>query len=107
MSDRREDDDVPAGRMRLDVFLFRIRQFKTRSGASEAIGKRGARISRIGQTRRVDKPATLVEAGDMISFSRGDRVATLTIASLPARRGPASEAAACYVWLDDGNDEQA
>ena len=69
--------------MRLDVFLWRARFFKARTSASEAIEERGARIERAGQVRRVDKPATPVEIGDVLSFScpSGNRLVTNTRAT--------------------------
>ena len=60
--------------MRLDVFLWRARFFKARTSATEAIEDKGARIERDGQVRRIDKPATPVEAGDVLAFTRPIRV---------------------------------
>ena len=89
-----EADDP--NRMRLDVFLWRARFFKARTQASEAIEAAGARIERQDQVRRVDKPATPVEVGDILSFAcpAGNRL--IRILSLPQRRGPPSEAVLCY-----------
>jgi len=99
-----EEDKLndPSDRMRLDVWLWRARFFKTRTAASEAIEAHGARIERDGQVRRVDKPATGVAPGDLISFARGARTHALRILSLPARRGPASEAGLCYELAQPG-----
>ncbi len=83
-------------RMRLDVFLWRTRFFKARANASEAIEAVGVRIERDGQVRRVDKPASPVEIGDMLSFACPAGVRLIRILALPARRGPPSEAATCY-----------
>ncbi len=83
-------------RMRLDVFLWRARFFKTRIWATEAIEAKGARIERDGQVRRVDKPATPVEPGDMLSFVAPAGSRLVRILALPARRGPPAEAALCY-----------
>lgn len=88
-------------RMRLDVFLWRARFFKARTSATEAIEERGARIERDGQVRRVDKPATPVEAGDMLSFSAPSGPKLVRILALPARRGPPAEAALCYETLGE------
>ena len=88
------DDDHR--RMRLDVFLWRARFFKTRTSATEAVEGRGARIERDGQVRRIDKPATPVEPGDLLSFRAPSGARLVRILSLPARRGPPSEAALCY-----------
>ena len=48
--------DTPS--LRLDVWLWRARFFKTRALSGAHIRKRGARITRNGLTRRVNKPGT-------------------------------------------------
>lgn len=83
-------------RLRLDVFLWRARFFKTRTSATEAIESRGARIERDAQVRRIDKAATPVEAGDVLSFAAPSGPKLVRIISLPGRRGPPAEAALCY-----------
>ncbi len=83
-------------RMRLDVFLWRARFFKARTSATEAIETQGARIERDGQVRRIDKPATPVEAGDILAFAAPSGSKIVRILSLPLRRGPPAEAALCY-----------
>lgn len=88
-------------RMRLDVFLWRARFFKARTSATDAVETKGARIERDGQVRRVDKPATPVEAGDILSFSAPSGARLVRILSLPARRGPPAEAALCYETLGE------
>ena len=95
------DDDN--GRMRLDVFLWRARFFKTRTSANEAVEGKGARIERDGQVRRIDKPATPVEAGDILSFRAPSGARLVRILALPARRGPPSEAALCYEAVGGAN----
>ena len=86
-------------RMRIDVFLWRARFFKARTSASEAIEEAGARIERDGQVRRIDKPATPVEAGDILAFACPSGSKLVRIVSLPERRGPPAEAALCYQSL--------
>ncbi len=93
---RDEDYDKDLSRMRLDVFLWRARFFKARSTATEAVEEKGARIERDGQVRRIDKPATPVEPGDILAFRAPSGQKLVRILSLPARRGPPSEAALCY-----------
>ena len=89
-------------RIRLDVFLWRARFFKARTSATEAIETRGARIERDGQVRRVDKPATPVEPGDLLSFAAPSGHRLVRILALPSRRGPPSEAALCYEAVEGG-----
>lgn len=88
-------------RMRLDVFLWRARFFKARTSATEAIEGKGARIERDGQVRRIDKPATPVEPGDILSFTAPSGAKLVRIVSLPLRRGPPAEAALCYETIGD------
>ena len=90
-------------RMRLDVWLWRARFFKARTAATEAIETTGARIERDGQVRRIDKPATPVEAGDILSFAAPSGRRLVRIRALPARRGPPSEAALCYEAVEGGD----
>lgn len=95
-----EEGDADTGRMRLDVFLWRARFFKARSSATEAVETQGARIERDGQVRRIDKPATPVEPGDILSFRAPSGPKLVRILSLPARRGPPSEAPLCYEAIE-------
>jgi ribosome-associated heat shock protein Hsp15 len=101
MSGRNESEEDD-GRMRLDVFLWRARFFKARTSATEAIEASGARIERDGQIRRVDKPSTPVEAGDILSFACPAGIRLIRILSLPQRRGPPAEAALCYEAVEAG-----
>lgn len=88
--------------MRIDVFLWRARFFKARTGATEAIEASGARIERDGHVRRIDKPATPVEPGDILSFTTPGGARLVRIVTLPERRGPPAEAALCYQSLTIG-----
>ena len=88
------------GTARLDVWLWRARFYKTRSLSSEQISKRGVRLSRHGQTRRVKKPGTNVIAGDIVTFGRSVHIRTVEILDLGRRRGPAPEAATLYRELE-------
>lgn len=88
-------------KLRLDVFLFRTRFFKSRGLASDAITSKGLRLTRNDQVRRIDKPSTTTVPDDILSFTRGKAIITLRVVSLPERRGPASEAAASYELLND------
>lgn len=88
-------------RLRLDVFLWRTRFFKARTSATEAIERSGARIERDGLVRRIDKPATSVEPGDILSFKAPSGPKVVRVLALPERRGPPAEAAACYEALGE------
>ncbi len=88
-----EDDDADSGdgSMRIDRFLFFVRLFKSRSLAAEAVS--GGRVHLNGE--RV-KSSRAVKVGDSLAFARGAVAFDCEILQLPARRGPAPEAAACY-----------
>jgi len=68
-----------------------VRLFKSRSLASEAVG--GGKVKLDGE--RV-KPAHEVRVGQIVSVTLGDRAIEVQILALPARRGPAAQAQACY-----------
>jgi ribosome-associated heat shock protein Hsp15 len=81
-----------ADRLRIDRWLWCARFFKSRSAAADAV--RGGHVRLNGQ--RV-KPAHAVKLGDALQLTsppRPDR--DVSILSIPSRRGPPREAAACY-----------
>jgi ribosome-associated heat shock protein Hsp15 len=85
-----------AGRMRIDLWLFRIRAYKTRGAAAEAVALHGVRIERDGQVRRSEKASTEIGVGDRVSLAGPAGRRLLQVVALPERRGPATEARACY-----------
>ena len=87
--DRTEDGP---GAARLDRWLFGVRLFKSRSLATQAVT--GGKVHLNGE--RV-KPSREVRAGDVVTFVRGAVEFECTVAAIPVRRGPAPEAAKCYV----------
>lgn len=83
--------------MRLDRFLWWTRLAKTR-GVAQAMAESGKlRID----GRRIGQAHCPVRVGDTLTFMHGPndagRVRVVQVAALPTRRGPAPEAAACYV----------
>ncbi|MEO0466934.1 MAG: RNA-binding S4 domain-containing protein [Pseudomonadota bacterium] len=95
-------EDAPT--VRLDVWLWRARFFKTRSLSSAAVTKRGVRITRHGQTRRTDKPSALASPGDVLTFTRARRIEVVEVVAVGERRGPAREAAELYKRLGEADD---
>ena len=95
--------DTPPESVRLDVWLWRARFFRTRALAAQTISKRGVRITRFEQTRRTDKPGASVTVGDILTFSRGSNIEIVEISALGHRRGPDSEAQALYIRRGDGD----
>ena len=78
--------------MRLDRFLFFIRLVKSRTLAQGLIEEGNIRID----GKRVGKASEDVKAGSVIALPLRGQVRVLRVISLPARRGPASEARSCY-----------
>jgi ribosome-associated heat shock protein Hsp15 len=76
---------------RLDRWLVQTRFFKTRALAARAVA--GGHVKRGGERA---KPGDKVSAGDRLEIVRGHECFEVEVLALPARRGPASEARACY-----------
>jgi ribosome-associated heat shock protein Hsp15 len=80
-----------AGSVRLDLWLWAARFFKTRALAKQAI-----------ETGKVDvggqraKPARAVRIGDALRVARGEEVFEVAVAGLSDTRGPASVAQTLY-----------
>jgi len=87
--------------LRVDVWLWQGRFFKTRSLAARMIGEGCIRVRRGGGEVGVDKPSRVVRAGDVLSIVMGARQVVVKIEAMGERRGPASEAQALYSVLDD------
>ena len=81
--------------MRIDRFLHCIRLVKSRTLAQAVIETGHVRID----GKRVEKSSEEVRVGSTIALPLHDTVRVLRVLSLPARRGPAAEASACYEEL--------
>ncbi|MDO9313211.1 MAG: RNA-binding S4 domain-containing protein [Burkholderiaceae bacterium] len=77
--------------MRLDKWLWAARFYKTRSLATDEIGK--GRISVNGQAA---KPSRELRPGDRIELRQGGVVRTVVVVALSEIRGPAPVAQALY-----------
>lgn len=88
--------------VRIDIWLWRARFFKTRTLSSDHIVKRGVRLTRNGLTRKVNKPGVTLTRDDMVTFGRAGHIKTVKVLNLGVRRGPASEAALLYEVLEKG-----
>jgi ribosome-associated heat shock protein Hsp15 len=91
-------DDRDAG-LRADVWLWRARFAKTRAAAARLILQGGVRLTRAGQTRRLEKPGAALHPGDALLFSQNGSMRALRVAALGARRGPPAEARTLYADL--------
>ena len=78
--------------IRLDLYLFYIRIFKSRNLATKFIVSNRLRIS--GQVTQ--KPHKLISIGDVLSLPTQDYVKILKVVDIPKRRGPFSEALNYY-----------
>ena len=78
--------------IRLDLYLFYIRIFKSRNLATKFIIPSRLRIS--GQVTQ--KPHKLISIGDVLSLPTQDYVKILKVVDIPKRRGPFSEALNYY-----------
>ena len=81
--------------LRIDKYLWYIRQYRSRSQAQAAIGKGQIRMN----GDRIIKSHAEVHIGDIITMPRGTDVIAIKIISIPQRRGPAAEAHGCYKRL--------
>jgi ribosome-associated heat shock protein Hsp15 len=88
-----QERDDAADRLRIDRWLWCARFFKSRSAAADAVRSGHVRVN--GQ--RV-KPAHVVKIGDALHLElpRAD-AREVAVVTIPARRGPAPEAASSYV----------
>lgn len=94
-----------AGReaQRCDVWLYRARLFKSRSGAGRFIEAGGVRLERAGQVRRLTRASAAVCAGDRLVYMRFGKPVRITISALGRRRGPPAEARGLYIMEAAGD----
>ena len=78
--------------LRLDLYLFYIRIFKSRNLATKFIVSNRLRI--FGQVTQ--KPHKLISIGDVLSLPIQDHVKILKVVDIPKRRGPYTEALNYY-----------
>ena len=77
--------------LRIDRWLFQCRFFKTRSKATAAVTGGHVKLNGVRPA-----PGIRVKVGDRIEFVRDRLPYSLEVTAIPARRGPAAEAQACY-----------
>lgn len=83
----------PAGRpgLRVDKWLWCARFFRTRGLAQAAVEGGHVQVN----DDRV-KPSRHLRVGDRLRIRRGQETMDVEVIAIPARRGPAEEARACY-----------
>ena len=79
-------------RLRIDLYLHRIRLVKSRTLAQALVDTGYVRVD----GKRIEKPSEQVDVGSVIALPLGGRVRVLKVLALPPRRGPASEARSQY-----------
>ena len=77
--------------MRVDRWLWYARFFKTRTLAAEAL--KAGHVKLNGQRC---KPAKEIDCGAVLTVTKAEETWVVTVTCLPARRGSAAEAQACY-----------
>lgn len=82
--------------VRLDIWLWRARFFKTRALSAKMCESGHLRLERFGTVSRVEKASQAIKPGDRLIFALGTRLIDLDILDLGERRGPAPEAQSLY-----------
>jgi len=83
--------------VRLDLWLWAARFFKTRSLAKHAV--EGGKVE---VNDSAGKPSKLVHVGDVLKIVRGEERFEIVIAGLSAQRGPAATARRLYRETEQG-----
>ena len=78
--------------LRLDIYLYYIRIFKSRSISTKFILTNRLRIS--GQVTQ--KPHKMISIGDILTLTINDNIKILKVLDIPNRRGPYSESLNFY-----------
>ncbi|MDO5610988.1 MAG: S4 domain-containing protein [Pseudomonadota bacterium] len=84
-------DAVATDGVRLDLWLWAARFFKTRS-----LAKQAAESGKVEVGGQRAKPSRLLRAGDTLKVMRGDEVFEISVLGLSDKRGPASIARSLY-----------
>ena len=78
--------------LRLDIYLYYIRIFKSRSIATKFVLTNRLRIS--GQVTQ--KPHKMISVGDVLTLTINDNIKILKVLDIPSRRGPYPESLNFY-----------
>ena len=85
-------DIVEKKSLRIDLYLYYIRIFKSRSLATKFISSNRLRVS--GQV--TNKPHKLISIGDVLTMTINDYIKIFKVLDIPKRRGPYSESLSFY-----------
>jgi ribosome-associated heat shock protein Hsp15 len=78
--------------LRLDIYLYYIRMFKSRSIATKFVLTNRLRIS--GHVTQ--KPHKMISIGDVLTMTINNNIKVLKVLDIPNRRGPYSESLNFY-----------
>ncbi len=95
MSERPGSDSNAADALRIDVWLWAARFFKTRALAKQAVV-----AGRVEVGGAACKPSRNVRIGDALVIVRGEERFEISVVALSERRGPAAAAQALYSESD-------
>ena len=96
MADAQRPDITAPTAIRLDIWLWAARFFRTRSLAKQAVENGKVEVG--GQRA---KPSRTVRVGDALKVARGEERFELQVLALSDQRGPASVASALYAETED------
>ncbi|MFN3459036.1 MAG: RNA-binding S4 domain-containing protein [Novosphingobium sp.] len=82
--------------MRIDKFLWFTRFAGSRGLAQDWVAAGHIRLN----GRRIERCSADVRMGDVLVLPMRSRVAVIEVLTIPARRGPATEAQSCYRLLE-------
>jgi len=91
----KSEKSQPHDGVRLDLWLWAARFFKTR-----ALAKRAIEAGKVDVNSQSGKPATLLRAGETLRIARGEERFEVVVFALSAQRGPASVAQTLYRETD-------
>lgn len=87
---------IETSSVRLDVWLWRARFFKTRALSARACESGHIRLERFGKMTRIEKASASVKPGDRLIFAIGTHLFDIIVQDAGERRGPATEAQSLY-----------
>ncbi len=82
--------------LRLDLWLFAARFFRSRGLAAALVEGGGCRLNGV----HVLRPGHALRPGDTLTFAQGGRIRVIRVVALDRRRGPADAARALYLDLE-------
>lgn len=89
-------NDTASASRRIDKWLWCARRFKSRSIAAKLVSEASVRVTRDGETLRVDRASFLLRESDHVSYLAGDRLVILAVLGFAERRGSPEAARRLY-----------